>query len=79
MFQQNGNKQIKYVTNSQNTFHKKVKSHDPLQNIYSNLPTACKNKFHENKIKLNWLNLFKKICYGISDRGDFSRRNETNK
>ena len=51
-------------------FHKKVTSHDPLQKIYPNLARMCKNKYYENKIKLNWLNQLKKSCYGITDRGD---------
>ena len=42
-------------------FHKKVISQDPLQKIYPNVARTCKTKFYENKIKLNWLNLFKKI------------------
>ena len=79
MFQQNESKSIEFVSNSQNTFHKKVKSQDPLQNIYSNLPRTCKNKFHKNKIKLNWLNLFKKFYYGITEWENFSWRNVTNK
>ena len=33
-------------------FHKKVISHDPLQQTYPNLGRTCKNKFYENKIKL---------------------------
>ena len=60
------------VTNSQNIiplFHKKVISHDHLQNIYSNLAGTCKNKIYENKIKLNWLNVLKKIYYCITNRG----------
>ena len=76
MFQQNANNANKVffvcVTNSRNIiplFHKKVISHDPLQKIYPNLARTCKNKFHDNKIKLNWLNLLKKIHYGITDRG----------
>ena len=34
-------------------FQKKVISHNPLQNIYPNLARVCKNKFHENEVKLN--------------------------
>ena len=34
-------------------------SHDPLQKIYPNLARKHKNKFHENKIKLKWLNNLK--------------------
>ena len=40
-------------------FHKKVISHDPLQKNYPNLARTRKNKFYENRIKLNWLNLSK--------------------
>ena len=36
---------------------------------YPNLARTCKNKFYENKIKLNWLNSFKTNYYGITDRG----------
>ena len=56
------------VTNSRNIiplFHKKV----PLQKIYPNLARRCKNKFYENKIKLNWLNLLKFFYYSITDKG----------
>ena len=73
MFQQNANKCFFVcVTNSGSIiplFHKNVISHDPLQKICSNLarPT-CKNKLYENKIKLNWLNLFNFFYYGIIDR-----------
>ena len=59
------------VTNSGNIitlFHRKVISHDQLQNIYSNLPGTRKNKIHENKIKLNWLLVLKKIYYCVTDR-----------
>ena len=67
MFQQNANNANKVffacVANSRNIiplFYKKVISHDPLQKNYTNLARTCKNKFHEIKIKLNWLKLFKK-------------------
>ena len=56
------------VTNSRNIiplFHKKVITHDPLQKIYPNLGRTCKNKFYENKIKLNWFNQLKKNYYVI--------------
>ena len=63
MFQQNANKLFFVcVTNSRNIiplFHKKVIYHDSLQNIYPSLARTCKNKFYENKIKFNWLNLLK--------------------
>ena len=55
------------LINSQNIIprlHKKVMSQDPLQKIYPTLAKTCKNKFHENKIKLNWLKLLKKCHYG---------------
>ena len=65
MFQQNANKLFFVcVTNSRNIiplFHKKVISHDPLQKVYPNFARTCKNKFYENKIKLNRLNLLKKV------------------
>ena len=65
MFQQNANKWFfECVSNSRNIiplFHKKVISCDPLQKINQNLARKSKNKFYENKVKLNWLNLFKKI------------------
>ena len=48
---------------------KKFISHDTLQNIDPNMARTCKNKFYENKIKFNRQNLFKKIYYGITDRG----------
>ena len=38
------------------------------QKICSNIARPCKNEFYVNKIKLNWLNLFKKIYYGITYR-----------
>ena len=60
------------ATNSRNIillFPKKVISHDPLQKLYANLARTCKNKFYENKIKLDWLTLFKKFYYGITDSG----------
>ena len=73
MFQQNGNKWIFVcVLISQNIiplFHKKVTFYDPLQKSYPNLAKTCKNKFYENEIKLNWLNILKKIYYGITDKG----------
>ena len=47
-------------------YHKKIISHDPLQNIYPNLAGTCKNKFYENKIILNSLHLLKNY-YGITD------------
>ena len=72
MFQQNANKWFFVcVTNSRNIiplFHKKVISHDSLQSIYPNMARPCKNKFYENKIKLNWVNLLKFFYYGISHR-----------
>ena len=45
-----------------------VLAHDPLQKIYSNLARTSKNKFYENQIKLNWLNLLKKFYYGVTDK-----------
>ena len=73
MFLQNANKCFFVcATNSRNIillFPKKVISHDPLQKLYANLARTCKNKFYENKIKLEWLTLFKKFYYGITDRG----------
>ena len=73
MFLQNANKCFFVcATNSRNIillFPKKVISHDPLQKLYANLARTCKNKFYENKIKLDWLTLFKKFYYGITDRG----------
>ena len=55
MIQQKANKWFfVYVTNTWNIiplFGKKVISHKP------NVARTCKNKFYENKIKLNWLNL----------------------
>ena len=64
MFQQNANKWFFVcVKNSRNIippFHKKVISNDPPQNIYPNLTRTGKNKFYENKIKLNRLNPLKK-------------------
>ena len=63
MFQQNANKEFFVgVTNSRNIippFQKKVISHDPLQKNYPNLARTCKNKFYENEINLNWINLLK--------------------
>ena len=41
--------------------HRKVISHDPIQRIYPNLAKTGKNKFYENEIKLNWLNVSKKF------------------
>ena len=41
-------------------------SHNPH---YADLVGTCKNKFYENEIKLNWLNLLKNIHYGIADNG----------
>ena len=65
MFQQNANEGFfagaTYSRNIIPFFHKKVISHDPLQKIYPNLARACKNEFHENKIKLTWLNLLKNL------------------
>ena len=70
MFLQNANKCFFVcATNSRNIillFPKKVISHDPLQKLYANLARTCKNKFYENKIKLDWLTLFKKFYYGIT-------------
>ena len=61
MFLQNANKCFFVcATNSRNIillFPKKVISHDPLQKLYANLARTCKNKFYENKIKLDWLTL----------------------
>ena len=39
--------------------------------IYLNLARTCKNNFYENKIKLDWINQFKKKWkyYVITDRG----------
>ena len=72
MFEQNENKLFfVYETFSQNIislFHGNVISHDLLQKICSNIARPCKNEFYVNKIKLNWLNLFKKIYYGITYR-----------
>ena len=48
------------VTNSGDIiplFHKKAISHDPLRKIYQNLAETCKNKFYQNEIKLDWLNV----------------------
>ena len=65
MFQQNADKWFFVCdTNSRNfipLFHKQIISQGRLQKIYRNLARTCKNKFYENKIKLNWLNLFKKV------------------
>ena len=65
MLQQNANKLFfACVTNSRNIislFHKTVIYHDPLQKNYTNLARTCKNKFYENKMKLNWLNLLKNL------------------
>ena len=52
------------VTNSQNIiliFHKKVISHDLLQKSYPNLARTCKNKFYENKIRLQLAKPIKKF------------------
>ena len=72
IFQQNANKWFFVcVTNPRNIisiFHKKVLAHDPLQKIYSNLARTSKNKFYENEIKLNWLNLLKNFYYGVTDK-----------
>ena len=74
MFQQNANKWFFVcVANSRNVRHlflKKVISYDTLPKIYPNLARTYKNKFHGNKIKLNWLNLSKKkFYYSMTDRG----------
>ena len=65
MFQQNANQwSFVCVTNSENNlplFHKEVISQDPLQKIYPNLARTYENIFYENKNKLNWLNLLKKL------------------
>ena len=56
MLQQDANNFLLCVTNSQNImpfFNRKVISHDPLQKNFPNLARMCKNKFYENKIKLN--------------------------
>ena len=45
-----------------------VISHDPLQKTYQNLARTCKDKFYENKIKLNWLKPIKKIYCDMTDR-----------
>ena len=61
-----------YITSSHNIiplFNKKVISHDPLLKFYPNLARTCKNKFYENKIKFNWLNVLKKNYYCVTDRG----------
>ena len=72
MFQQNAIKWffvcVTDFGNIKPLFHEAITSHDPLQKIYPNLARTCKNKFYDNIIKVNWLNLSKNFYYGITDR-----------
>ena len=87
MFQENANKWFFVcVTNSGNIplFHEKVISQDLLQKDYPNLSRTCKTKLYVNEIKLNWLNLIKKMLLGynwggtkpVSDRFKHKSKNK---
>ena len=47
--------------------------HDPPQKIYPNLTITSKHKFYESEVKLNRLNLLKKLYYGIPDKWEGSK------
>ena len=76
MFQQNTNKWFfVYVTNSRNIIHvfpKKIISHNPLQKVYPNFARTCKNKFYENKIKLN---LQSELSVSVKENSDRKKKN----